>query len=52
VLAASVLSAAFRTATLRWAVGAGDPSLFELVLEAVGMVAAGLRDPEPTTEED
>jgi hypothetical protein len=37
---------------LRWAVAENGPDLLELVLEAVGMVAGGLQDPEPTIEED
>jgi AcrR family transcriptional regulator len=49
---ASVLGAVFRTAMLRWAVAENGPDLLELVLEAVGMVAGGLQDPEPTIEED
>jgi len=50
-LTASVFGAAFRTAMLRWATADSGPDLFELVCEVVGMVAGGLSDPEPTTEE-
>ena len=50
-LVAAVTSAAFRTAMIRWAAADDARELAGFVDEAFGMLAAGLAQPTPTTEE-
>jgi AcrR family transcriptional regulator len=50
-LAATLTSAAFRTAMIRWAGTDDGRQLTDFVREAFGILAAGLAEPAPTNEE-